>query len=245
MIRAENISVIAGATTILSNASFAIRAGGITFFLGESGAGKTTVLRALAGLIPEYTGEIFLGERALHTLSPAERAKHVGFVFQTWNLFSHLTVLENCMQPQEVVLGVSREAAEKESLRILQLLDIEMHAHKYIRELSGGQQQRVAIARALCLHPELLLLDEPTSALDPQTKRSFFAILRKLTDQGISIAISTHDMTLVRVLSGDMYFLENGNIVEYAQNGAISVQTTPLLAGFIEHQNSVDPVEPC
>jgi ABC-type polar amino acid transport system ATPase subunit len=234
-ISARNVSVFAGKTAILSDISFDIRPGGVTFFLGESGAGKTTVLKTIAGLIPEYIGEIRLGTQVLGALSPVERAKHIGFVFQGWNLFPHLTVLENCMQPQEVVLGTSVRDARQESMRILQLLDIDSHAHKYVSELSGGQQQRVAIARALCLHPEFLLLDEPSSALDPQTKTALFAILHKLVERGIAIVISTHDMMLVRALAGDMYFLQSGQIVEHAAAQSLSSEQAPLLYSFLSH----------
>ncbi len=238
MIRAENLFVAAGHTNILSDVSFSIRAGGVTFFLGESGAGKTTVLRTIAGLVPSYTGKIWIAERDVKTLTSAERAKHVGFVFQTWNLFPHLTVLQNCSQPQEVVLGASQQDAALEGLKMLELLDIQAHAYKQVRELSGGQQQRVAIARALCLHPELLLLDEPTSALDPQTKRSLIGIIKKLTERGIAVAISTHDMVLVRALEGDMYFLDDGRIVEQALGGEAVGNDRPRLASFLHHQDS-------
>ena len=237
MIYAKNLSVTAGSTTILSDLSFSIRAGGVTFFLGESGAGKTTVLRTIAGLIPSYEGQILIGNRDVKELSPDERAKHIGFVFQTWNLFPHLTVLQNCTQPQEVVLGISSEDAAIEGVRMLELLDIQAHANKQVKELSGGQQQRVAIARALCLHPELLLLDEPTSALDPQTKRSLISIVKKLAERGISVAISTHDMVLVGALEGDKYFLDSGRIVEESLgNIVLSIQKTPRLYSFLHHK---------
>ncbi len=237
MIRAEHVSVFAGKTTILSDLSFSIRAGGITFFLGESGAGKTTVLRTIAGLVPAYEGSLLIGDKEIRELSPADRAKHIGFVFQTWNLFPHLTALQNCTQPQEVVLGANAQEAAIEGMRILELLDIQMHAHKQIKELSGGQQQRVALARALCLHPELLLLDEPTSALDPQTKRSLIGVIKKLVERGISISISTHDMVLVHALEGDMYFLDKGVIVEKALGGKLVAHEAPRLNSFLHHKD--------
>lgn len=237
MIHAKNLTVAAGQTTILSKITFSIRSGGVTFFLGESGAGKTTVLRTIAGLVPVYQGDILIGKQLLADLNPVDRAKHVGFVFQIWNLFPHLTVLENCSQPQMVVLKKDRQEADKESQRILSLLDIQMHADKQIKELSGGQMQRVAIARALCLNPELLLLDEPTSALDPQTKKALIDVIKRLVGRGIAIAISTHDMTLVRALEGDIYFLEQGQIVETALGKRYSEKETPQLFAFLEHHS--------
>ena len=200
-------------TTILNDVSFKIIDKRITCFIGKSGAGKTSLLKAVGGLYP-YEGTIKVEEQELKTMSVQERGQKLGFVFQQFNLFPHMTVLENCTHPLKNLHLVGVEKAQEIAHQKLALLGVEELAARYPSQLSGGQQQRVAIARALSLSPQVLLFDEPTSALDPESSASLQMLLKKLCTQGITIALSSHDMSFVRGLLDNVYFLELGKIVE-------------------------------
>ena len=199
--------------TILDNVTFKILDGRISCFIGKSGAGKTSLLKAVGGLYP-YEGSILLDGKELKSLSVQERGQLLGFVFQQFNLFPHMTVLENCTHPLKNLHLLTEEEAYRKAHEKLKLLGIDDLAHRYPSQLSGGQQQRVAIARALTLSPRLLLFDEPTSALDPESSVALQLILKSLVAQGITIAFSSHDMSFVRGLIDVAYFLERGKIVE-------------------------------
>lgn len=199
--------------TILNDVSFTIPDQRITCFIGKSGAGKTSLLKAVGGLY-SYEGTIKVGVQELKTMSAQERGQKLGFVFQQFNLFPHMTVLENCTHPLKNLHLVSAEQADQVAHQKLALLGVEALVDRYPSQLSGGQQQRVAIARALSLSPQVLLFDEPTSALDPQSSASLQMLLKELVGQGITIALSSHDMGFVRGLLDNAYFLEVGKIVE-------------------------------
>ena len=195
-----------GSKEALKNVTFSIPANCITSFIGKSGSGKTTLLRCIAGLENGYSGDISLKKRALT----------VGFVFQNFNLFSNLTVLENCIQPLIVVKKLTRAVACQKAEQLLTSLGMGAYEDSYPSQLSGGQQQRIAIARALCLNPKVLLLDEPTSALDPENTEVLIFILQRLTRQGVTVVLSSQDMMFVKMLQGNVVLLENGNIVDNA-----------------------------
>ncbi len=217
MTRVNALTVIINDQTLLNNVSCSLEPGKITSFIGKSGAGKTTLLKTLAGLIPASKGDVIINGNKGTTLSAINRAQEIGYVFQNFNLFPHLTVLENCMDPL-IVHGISRKQAEQKALRILQEFEMADYAQKYPHELSGGQQQRVAIARALCLNPRILLLDEPTASLDPANTAILAEILKKLAAQGLTIALSSQDMSFVRMIFDRVYYIENGTIVEYCKD---------------------------
>jgi len=198
----------------LDNVSFEIPLNQITSFIGKSGAGKTTVLRCISELQKNYAGNIAFEGKELRTFSAQERASIVGFVFQDFNLFSNLTVIENCVQSLIVVKKLARAAAYQKAFQMLGLLGMESYKNSYPKQLSGGQQQRVAIARALCLDPKLLLLDEPTSALDPENTAILVGILKKLSKRGVTIALSSQDMMFVKMVTDNVILMENGQIVE-------------------------------
>jgi len=221
--------------TILNDVSFGIEQGRITSFIGKSGAGKTSLLKCVANLIDSYQGSITFRDTAIKTLSAKERVSHVGFVFQQFNLFPHMTVLQNCMHPLVTVLEMGEEAARTKAIEGLGLVAMDAYAASHPHQISGGQQQRVAIARALALNPQVLLFDEPTSALDPESTKSLQDVLLNLRSAGITIAVSSHDMPFIKGVLDKVYFLEQGTIIDSfdAQKGQ-SLQSGKIF-DFLQH----------
>lgn len=201
-------------STILKNVSFEIKKGLITAFIGHSGAGKTSLLKCTANLLPYYAGDISYCGNNLKSLNPVERATAIGYVSQQFHLFPHLTVLQNCTYALVETIHHSKQHAEETAIQMLQMLGLETYSTLYPKQLSGGQQQRVAIARALVLQPQVLLLDEPTSALDPKNRTFLEDILLNLKAKGMTIALSSHDMPFVRNIQNRIYFMEDGQIIE-------------------------------
>lgn len=231
MIVVKNLDVTLQAKNLLHSVSCLLPAGRITLFIGKSGAGKTTLLRSLIGLIPFSRGTITIDEKKLADLSCKQRSETIGYVFQDFNLFPHLTVMKNCIDPL-VVHGMSYKQAEKRAREVLELLELNKFIDSYPAELSGGQQQRVAIARALCLNPRILLLDEPTASLDPLNTDILVTILKKLAAQGLTIGLSSQDMSFARKLFDRVYFMQDGNIVEYCDSIQM-LKDCPLISEFI------------
>ena len=203
-----------GKHPILNEVSFELHKGAITAFMGHSGAGKTTLLKCVAQLNAAYEGLITYDGCDMRHFDAKRRASTIGFVPQQYHLFCHLNVLDNCSYALIRVQGVEKKEAEEWAMKTLRSLGIDSLWRSYPSELSGGQQQRVAIARALVLRPEILLLDEPTSALDPDSKKSLERLLLQLKSQGITFALSSHDMPFLRRVMDHAYFLEQGQLVE-------------------------------
>jgi len=216
---------------VLKSVSCSLISGRITTFIGKSGAGKTTLLKSLVGLIPVADGSIVIGDKQIIALSNKQRSEQVGYVFQDFNLFPNFSVLQNCIDPL-IVHGMKREQAEQRARQVLQQLDMQNFADKYPSELSGGQQQRIAIARALCLKPQILLLDEPTASLDPLNTDLLVDILKKLAAQGLTIGISSQDMSFVRKLFDRVYYLNAGEIVELCDD-IKKMNSCPLISQFV------------
>lgn len=219
---------------VLNNISATFPSGRITFLLGKSGAGKTTLLRCLVGLENPLHGSITIHEKDILKLSPSERAQKISFVFQQYNLFPHMTILENCIQPMVLNKFATASQAEHNALHHLKQVGIEALANRYPSQLSGGQQQRAALARGLCLKPKVLVLDEPTSALDPISTSSFQLLLQNLIAQeNLALIISSHDKAFITHMLDRAYLIENGSISECFDKK----ETTKNPAKVIEYLN--------
>ena len=198
----------------VKNIDLEIIPGKITAIIGQSGSGKSTLLRCLAQLETNYEGEVLYNDQFLKKLSAPKRARYLSFIAQSYALFPHLSVLENCSQALIITGQEPRKIAREKALETLAMLGMESYASSYPQELSGGQKQRVAIARALTLNPEMLFLDEPTSALDPNNSMCLAKILRNLCEHGKGIVMATQDMTFAEQVLDRGYFMEKGAIVD-------------------------------
>ncbi|WP_174911769.1 amino acid ABC transporter permease/ATP-binding protein [Burkholderia diffusa] len=222
----HNVSKQFGTQRVLDNVSFVAPRGSVTVIVGPSGSGKSTLLRTINHLeriddgFIDIDGELIGYRRdgdALHELKERDVLKRrtaVGMVFQNFNLFPHLTVLENLIEAPVAVGGVTREAAERTARTLLARVGLADKADAYPRQLSGGQQQRVAIARALALRPKVLLFDEPTSALDPELVNEVLDVIKELARSGTTLVIVTHEIGFAREVADHVLFMERGRIVE-------------------------------
>jgi len=223
---AANVSKSFGTVPVLNNVSFSVKTGEVIALLGPSGAGKSTLLRCINHLEKINGGKIFVNgeligyeerDSVLYELSDAQisaQRTSVGMVFQSFNLFRHMTVLQNVMSGPVHVLRQPRQEAEALALSLLDKVGLPDKANAYPSQLSGGQQQRIAIARALAMKPRVMLLDEPTSALDPELSQEVIATIRSLAEQGQTMLIATHEMEIAREFSDRVIFMVNGEIVE-------------------------------
>ncbi len=226
---------------VLSNIDFSVRPRDVTCIIGASGSGKSTLLRCVNMLETPSSGSIlFHGEDIMRSgfNIPAYRAK-VGMVFQNFNLFNNMTVLENCMIGQRSVLKRSKAEAERTALEYLDKVGMSPYIKAKPKQISGGQKQRVAIARALSMTPEILLFDEPTSALDPQMVGEVLAVMRKLAAEGLTMLVVTHEMAFARDVSSHVVFMKDGVICEEGSSEDIFVhpakqETKDFLARFLE-----------
>ena len=204
--------------TILDGISFSVKKSEVIVIVGPSGCGKSTLLRCINALEPIQEGSITLDgdviERSSKTL-PLLRQR-IGMVFQSYDLFPHLTVLDNILLAPCKVQKRDKEEVRKEAMSLLERVGLKEKAKSYPRELSGGQKQRVAIVRALCMHPEILLFDEVTAALDPEMVREVLDVMLDLAKQGRTMLIVTHEMQFARAIADRIIFLDNGKIVEEA-----------------------------
>ena len=205
-----------GDNLVLRDIDFEVASGEVISIIGSSGSGKSTLLRCLNLLEEPSNGDILFHGDSI--LSPSfdqnkYRAK-VGMVFQQFNLFNNMTVLENCVVGQVKVLGKKSEEAKAIAMKYLEHVGMASYINAKPHQLSGGQKQRVAIARALALEPEILLMDEPTSALDPEMVGEVLAVMRELAEEGLTMVIVTHEMAFARDVSSRVIFIDQGVIAE-------------------------------
>ena len=217
MIRVENVSKQFNKTRALKNVSLEVNKGDIISLIGPSGSGKSTLLRCIHGLEHVDTGKIYMDDE---WMNPDDEKKfraqrnRMGFVFQHFNLFPNMSVLQNCKLAQVEVLNKTDEEAEKTALEYLEKVGLLEKKDAYPNNLSGGQKQRVAIARALCMNPDIMLFDEPTSALDPEMIKEVLEVMKDLGKQGMTMVVVTHEMGFARKVGTRVVFLDQGEIVE-------------------------------
>lgn len=210
MIRVENVSKQFNKTRALKNVSLEVNKGDIISLIGPSGSGKSTLLRCIHGLEHVDSGKIYMDDEKKFR---AQRNR-MGFVFQHFNLFPNMSVLQNCKLAQVEVLNKTDEEAEKTALEYLDKVGLLEKKDAYPNNLSGGQKQRVAIARALCMNPDIMLFDEPTSALDPEMIKEVLEVMKDLGKQGMTMVVVTHEMGFARKVGTRVVFLDQGEIIE-------------------------------
>ena len=205
-----------GKTPVLEGVSLELNKGEVIVLIGPSGCGKSTLLRCINGLEEIQGGSISIdGEVIDYKKKDLTKLRQkIGMVFQSYELFPHMTIIENIILAPTKVGVVDRESAKKEALKLLEKVGLAHKANAYPRELSGGQKQRVAIVRALAMHPEILLFDEVTAALDPEMVREVLDVMLELAKQGSTMMIVTHEMQFAEAVADRVYFLDKGNIVE-------------------------------
>ena len=223
MIRVEHLSKRYGDLSVLTDVSAEIRRGEVVSIIGPSGAGKSTFLRCLNLLEAPSGGSIHIdGVDILHPKADVAKVRQkMNMVFQSFNLFAHLTALENLTTAPIKLKGVPRRSAEAKALDLLRLVGLAEKADRYPHELSGGQKQRVAIARCLAMEPEVILFDEPTSALDPTMVSEVLSVIRRLAKDGMTMAIVTHEMAFARDVSNRVFYMDEGLIYEEGAPGQI------------------------
>ena len=213
----EHLQKQFGEHIVLRDISFSVNQGDVVSIIGPSGSGKSTLLRCINFLEQPTGGTIlFHGENAETKWNPAQYHSKVGMVFQSFNLFANMSVLQNCISGQTKVLRRSRKEAEEKALFYLEKVGMAPYRNARPAQLSGGQKQRVAIARALAMDPEVLLFDEPTSALDPEMVGEVLSVMRELAASGLTMLVVTHEMAFARDVSRRVIFMDNGLIAEDA-----------------------------
>ena len=204
-----------GQHQVLRDISFDVQTGDVICIIGSSGSGKSTLLRCINFLEEPSGGEIlYHGKNAQSEWKRTAYNSKVGMVFQSFNLFGNLSVLDNCVLGQMQVLKIKRAEAEKHALDYLEKVGMAPYRLARPAQLSGGQKQRVAIARALCMQPEVLLFDEPTSALDPEMVGEVLSVMQNLAAAGMTMLIVTHEMSFARDVANRVLFMDSGVIVE-------------------------------
>jgi len=226
MVLAEGVHKSFGATEVLKGIDLQVAPGEVMCVIGPSGSGKSTFLRCINHLEKINSGRLWVdghlvGYREkggkLHELRDKEVAaqrRDIGMVFQRFNLFPHMTALENVMEAPCRVKGVAKDAGRARGLELLERVGLADRVHNYPNQLSGGQQQRVAIARALAMEPKLMLFDEPTSALDPELVGEVLDVMRRLAQDGMTMVVVTHEMGFAREVGDTLVFMDDGVVVE-------------------------------
>lgn len=230
----RNVSKKFGNHTVVDKVSFDVFESDRIILCGPSGSGKSTLLRMINGLEKLNSGQIFYRDQEITRRNLGEIRKHIGMVFQQFNLFSNLSVLDNLIAAPIKVLGQSKQEMIEKANKYLKTLGIPDKSAAYPHELSGGQQQRVAIIRSLMMDPDIMLFDEPTSALDPEMIKEVLDVIRELSNQGMTMIIVTHEMGFAREIASKICFLEKGElIVEGTPSEFFDAQQNPRLRSFL------------
>jgi len=217
ILKIEDMTKRYGSKTVLKNASLSLNEGELKILIGPSGGGKSTLLQCINFLVKPNSGRVWLdGKEIIHSRKKELYAyrQRVGMIFQDFNLFDHLTVLENVQIALVKVKKRGKEESRTRAVTELERVGLADHITKYPAQLSGGQKQRVSIARALAMDPEVMLLDEPTSALDPELISEVLDVIRDLRLNGMTMIMSTHQIGFASELADELVFLENGSILE-------------------------------
>lgn len=220
MIEIKHVSKWYGTTQVLDDCTTRVASGEVVVVCGPSGSGKSTLIKTVNGLEPFQQGEILVDGVSVGAKStdlPKLRAR-IGMVFQSFELFPHLTVMQNLILAQQKVLGRSGDDAQARAVKLLERVGLSAHQDKYPSQLSGGQQQRVAIARALAMDPVAMLFDEPTSALDPEMVTEVLDVMVDLAKEGMTMIVVTHEMGFARKVADRVVFMDMGKIVEDCSN---------------------------
>ena len=212
MIKVENLYKSFGDIEVLHNINFEINKGDIVVIIGPSGSGKSTFLRCLNFLEKPTNGKILLNEKEMK--DNLELHKKIGMVFQSFNLFSNLTVLENITLAPIKTKQLSEKEAQNEAMKLLRMIGLEDKKDVYPDNLSGGQKQRVAIIRSLIMNPEIMLFDEPTSALDPEMIEEVLTLMKEVAQKGMTMMIVTHELDFANDIANKVIFMDEGKIVE-------------------------------
>ncbi|MCI7807849.1 amino acid ABC transporter ATP-binding protein [bacterium] len=242
ILQVNHLSKAFGSNQVLRDIDFTVSKGDVTSIIGASGSGKSTLLRCINLLEMPTSGEIlYHGENVTGRgfKAPAYRS-HVGMVFQSFNLFNNMTVLENCIVGQVKVLKKSREEARMHAMYYLEKVGMAPYINAKPRQISGGQKQRVAIARALAMDPEVLLFDEPTSALDPEMVGEVLTVMRNLAREGMTMLVVTHEMAFARDVSNHVVYMNQGIICEEGAPADVfgnpqEQETKDFLSRFLDH----------
>jgi len=225
VIKVENLHKYYGDHHLFKGINLDIQKGEVVVFIGPSGSGKSTFLRCINGLEYFQEGEIAVNDIELHSINRLRPSKEdmetirkirlkVGMVFQQFNLFPHMTVMENIIEAPTRVLGINKNEAVEDAISLLRRINIERKANSYPDELSGGEQQRVAIARALAMKPEAMLFDEPTSSLDPEMVGEVLSVIKDLVEEGMTTLTATHEMGFAREVADRVVVFDKGDIIE-------------------------------
>ncbi|MEI6760411.1 MAG: amino acid ABC transporter ATP-binding protein [Betaproteobacteria bacterium] len=242
IIQLSSVNKWFGDVHVLRDIDLTIQQGERMVICGPSGSGKSTLIRCINRLEQHDSGSITVDGIELDedTAHVAAIRREVGMVFQSFNLFPHLTVLENCALPQIRVRGTPRAQAEAKAMEYLRRVQIPEQSHKFPGQLSGGQQQRVAIARSLCMEPKVMLFDEPTSALDPEMIKEVLDVIIDLAQSGMTMVCVTHEMGFAKKVADTVVFMDGGRVVEKAPPEQLftnpqSERTKKFLSQILSH----------
>ena len=242
ILKVNHLSKSFGSHEVLKDIDFTVEKGDVISIIGASGSGKSTLLRCINLLETPNAGEIlYHGNNVLgRNVKATEYRSHVGMVFQSFNLFNNMTVLENCIVGQVKVLKKSREEAKQHALYYLEKVGMTPYINAKPRQISGGQKQRVAIARAMAMDPEVLLFDEPTSALDPEMVGEVLSVMKDLANEGMTMLVVTHEMAFARDVSNRVVYMNGGVICEQGSPADVfgnpqQPETKDFLARFINN----------